>query len=130
MAETIILKWQEDVSEGGQCWFLRGIRQDGFYFGETQQFECGQGLQKTVEGQLSDADNDRFLATVERLSGAILDEGLSDRLDNWTGLFAYGPPNQPSVLLRYWKGDEEKSDAAGLFLEVIELFRPYLTDAL
>jgi hypothetical protein len=128
--KTYILKWCDEASPR-LCWFLRGIRDDGSFYGEVLS-ECNlpsdvdeeiiRGKGALIDGRLSTADSIRFRELAARF-------GRSCRLNapsTWTGLLAEGPVNAPKVLFYCVPDDTMESEDVSRFMEIVRLFEPYI----
>lgn len=124
--ETIIVIWHEVTHAGRARWYLRGVDRDGAFYGEIQW----EALHTNVEGLLNDDDNQRLHAIVDRIRAESAEGGVDGNPEAWRGLLAAGPKAAPSLVLRYRQGDEDSSNAAKGFLQVVELLRNYLPVAL
>ena len=125
MDDNIIVRWTDDNPEGTRHWFLRGIRSDGRFYGEVRQVRDEGGILSRIQGQLSKDD----VELLHQLKKKI--EGLSGRADvgktPYQGLLSLGTPTKPCVILRYQVGDESTLPAARLFIDIIDMLRPYVS---
>jgi len=125
--QSYILKWYDGESPRFQC-FLRGVREDGSFYGEVTAFpavsQCIDGIHGSaanVDGVLSPADSLRFKELVAGIE--VARQGVTD---NWTGLLAEGPISNPRIIFRYMLDDDEQSPESQAFLTITRLFEPYL----
>ena len=128
-SRTYILKWREGLSPEIR-WFLRGIREDGSFYGEFQcvwqspkqiDGKSVDGAGKSIEGRMSTSDNSRF----RELAAGIGTPGAKS-IDGWTGLLAEGSIDCPIMRFYYVPGDVRESSDASRFLAAIELLAGYL----
>lgn len=108
-SQSYILKWYVGESPRFQC-FLRGIREDGSFYGHVTAFPAVsqgndglRGSAANVDGVLSPADALRFKELVASLG--VAREGNAD---NWTGLLAEGPISNPRIIFRFLPDDDGK----------------------
>lgn len=126
---TYILKWRHGSSPEVR-WFLRGIGEDGSFYGEVL---CGSGSPQIIDGKpangagnaiqgtLSPADCSRFHELVADIGSA-----GAEPIDGWTGLLAEGPITAPRIRFYYVPGAEKTSGDAARFLAVVELLAEYI----
>jgi hypothetical protein len=122
------LLWRQDGSEGS-AWYLRGIREDGSFYGEVrhQSADGGRNVAAGVEGRLSPGEAARLWQLVEVIRRAPPSPpgrghfaALVERLD---------PTDFGRTGLRftYRLGDEAGSEAARALLELVALVEPHLS---
>jgi hypothetical protein len=126
---TYIVNRREGVSPEIR-WFLRGIREDGSFYGELLcRWEaprvidgtCFHGKGRTIVGMLSPTDCRRF----KELAAGIGSPGAAP-IDGWTGRLAEGRVSKPVVRYYYVPGAEKTSGEASKFLAAIELLAGYV----
>lgn len=117
-----ILKWRSG-QDPQVSWFIRGIREDGSFYGEiVRQEGNGHGVIQTVTGTMLEVDRERF----QQIAGAIAASVRSAPDKTWTGLLASGSVQSPTIILRYSPDDEQSSPPAAEFLKLVAILNPYL----
>jgi hypothetical protein len=121
------LTWRCDGSEGIK-WHLRGIRDDGSFYGEVRfvSAEPTRRMATLVSGQLSPAECTRLdeLATLVRQQPPPVAPG-----PHFAALFErLSPTNAGDVkrLFEYKRGDEADSGPARAFIELASLLEKHL----
>jgi hypothetical protein len=120
-AESIVLVWREEIASGTCRWSLRGIREDGTFYGT---FERCYGRNGNLEGRFSEEDNLKFHRLVARIREVNAVEVPSDNVVEWRGLLGIGPYSRPEIVFNCRAGDEQRSTSAKEFLELIAILRP------
>lgn len=116
-----IFKWYLD-NTSRNLWFIRGIRPDGTFYGETMSEGNGSKL-ANVSGVLATSDYDRFLSLV---ASAKLDEKRDAEEKKWRGLIAEGPINSPKRIALYDPNVDRGTELEACFLRIVELLTPYM----
>ena len=116
---TLILKWHESTNHETVNWFIRGIDEDGHYYGEITSHS--PDMQIDIDGLLDSVEARRVHdnARLIRADGFLAQQ-------EWKGLLAEGPVHNPTMLLHYMDGDETKKTSAKLFLEIIDIMKIHL----
>jgi hypothetical protein len=121
------LTWRCDGSEGIK-WYLRGIQDDGSFYGEVRFHSADQSrrIATSVSGQLSPAECKRMaeLAVVIRQQPPPAEPG-----PHFAALFErLSPTNAGDVrrLFEYRRGDEAHSESARSFVELASLVERHL----
>ena len=140
MATSYVLKWfhgREIEYSGGTGrgpeyrWTLMSILDDGRLFGEIEKLYDRRtldssrqaGKHATAQAELSAEDTSKFMAIAERVM-CWEQEGVGE---GWTGLLAKGSwQDNDKPVIRYCPGDEGHSKEAAMFLELIEILKPYM----
>jgi hypothetical protein len=125
-SHSYILRWYDGESPRFQC-SLRGVREDGSFWGEVtaffatpRQVDGAGGMATNVEGVLSPADNLRFKELAA--SFGVASQAIAGKV---TGVLAHGPMNHPRIAF-YYTPDDVQSPEAQKFLAITRLFDPYL----
>jgi hypothetical protein len=123
MADSVVLLWREEKSSARRRWFVRGVYDDGSFYGTYEVYGTRGG---NLEGQLSGEDNAKFQAAVGRIRRAHPQRSDSDKASEWQGRLAVGPVTAATVVFDYRTGDERSSSSAGDFLEIVSILRAYV----
>jgi hypothetical protein len=123
-SEPLILKWYEGPPERRTGWFLRSVQPSGEFFGEVTS--TARRAQRTITGTIAAADLQRLLDTIRDIRQKTAKADHLGVQAGWVGLLAAGKVARPEIILRYYEGDEQCSEAARLFLKVVDLLRPYI----
>jgi hypothetical protein len=126
-SEPLILKWYEGPQEDRTGWFLRSVHPSGEFFGEITN--TSRRSQWTITGAIAETDLQLLQDIIRDLRQRAVKPDHLDVKAGWVGLLAVGKVSKPEIVLRYYEGDEEFSEAARLFLKVIGILRPYVQSA-
>ncbi len=110
------------VTEEGFRWYLRGILNDGRFYGDVRFQSDDPALRRAcaVDGQLSPEDFDRFIALCSVLTFAGMPPTAS------YAILISVDGGKDAGVFRYDRGDEEASSQARSFLEIKRLLNPYI----
>jgi hypothetical protein len=122
------LTWRCDGSEGIK-WYLRGIRDDGSFYGEIrfQTADPSRRIATSVDGRLSTAECQRMTelaAVIQQQPAPATPE------PHFAALFErLSPTNAGDVrrLFEYRQGDEAWSEPARAFLELVGIIEQHLS---
>jgi hypothetical protein len=115
----------------GVAWTLRGIREDGSFYGEllVRSRDAAERWGACVDGQLSPAE----VARLSELVAVIRRQPPPEEAGPSLGVLfeRLSPTNAGQVrrLFEYRVGDEASSEEARAFLQLVELLRPYVVAA-
>lgn len=121
------LTWRCDGSEGIK-WYLRGIRDDGSFYGEVRFQSQDEHRRKavSVSGQLAAAECDRMreLVRIIRQLPPPVEPG-----PHFAALFEWGPRGLGDArrLFEYRWRDEDHSESARAFVEMAGLIERHLS---
>ncbi len=126
MCASYCLRWHEPTSSGGDSWFLRGIREDGSFWGEVQRIAGDLREQRNIEGRLSAVDYRRLLQLIQNIRDSREVHTEPRVAKGKSGVLAEGSVQHPTVIIRYSHGDEATSVVVGHFLAIVDVLRPYI----
>lgn len=123
-SQAIIFQWLDKRKSGYDRWCFRQIKSDGAFYGDVTKFDIGNNLHINIEGRLAGPD----LQLLNTLVSQIKECAAADAPDPTTttsGLIAIGSPQDPQVLFRYELDPQLEHETADLFLQIVEILRPY-----
>jgi hypothetical protein len=128
MESVLVITWAGSQSPRYR-WFIRGLRQDGSFYGEVRstfdsprESDGASGVDRGIEGQLSSAEMDR----VCRLAALIRSNPMTESVSPVIGTLADGPINEPTVLYRH-TDCRPNSPTTQAFLDIIAILQPHLS---
>ncbi len=127
VSERLIVRWHYVEQDLHESWFVRGIMEDGHFYGDGKVRIAGRERHASIEGQLSGGDYNQVsaLATVILESNDVA-MARGPKSTSFSGFLGRGLLTKPSVTYRYYSGDERSSPLATHFLTIAEILRPYL----
>jgi hypothetical protein len=122
----LILKWNERHGNVVHRWFIRGIDENGTYYGELTRItgECGRIC--NLEGTLTAHDVREVRHLAEEIRRIESKSFASADVTNCTGLLAEGPVARSTILFRYRSDAHPQSESSAKFLRLIDVLRPYI----
>jgi hypothetical protein len=119
------LTWRCDGSEGIK-WFLRGLLEDGSFYGEIrfQSPVAERRRASWVSGRMSPTEAAAMAALIGRIRRAAPPSGAGPR---FAAFFERVPgASDARRLFEYHRGDEDHSDPALAFVELVGLLERHL----
>jgi hypothetical protein len=122
--EPLCVIWKELVFDAKHVWYLRSLRPNGKLFGEVTDHTARN--QWTVETEISSNSCRRIFDIAETISQLCSIANQDQVREGWIGVLARGLPSKPEILMRLYPESDEQTKSEILFLELIEILRPYL----
>jgi hypothetical protein len=121
------LTWCCDGSEGIK-WTLRGIRDDGSFYGEIrfQSRDADRRRASFAHGRLSTAEVSRMTELIARIREATPPATPGPHFGAFFERLSAGNAGDIRRLFEYHRGDEAHSESARAFMELIELLERHL----
>jgi hypothetical protein len=122
------LTWRCDGSEGVK-WYLRGIREDGSFYGEIR-FQSESPCRRWatfVAGLILPVERDRLAELLEVIRQVPPPAQPGRHFGALFERLSQSDAGQVQRLFEYRCGEEEHCPAARAFLELVGLFEPHLS---
>jgi hypothetical protein len=113
----LVLRWRDKPSNSS--WYIRGIREDGSFYGTVHVLDAGNGTISSVEAKLTSAEARRLFD----LASLLRDSNGTQCCGDQIGVLADGPITSPKIIFRYGRGDEV-TKSHEVFQEMVMLIRP------
>ena len=120
------LRWSHSCPEGRVTWSLFAIREDGSFYGDVvlRAHDPKKCMGSGVEGKLSDADCRQMADLLTKINASSSVNDTTPVVGRLLERLSTTDMGMLRPLFEYRVGDEEHSDSARAFLELIKLLSP------
>lgn len=123
-----MLRWSRSCPEGRLHWSLFGLRADGSFYGEVLLRSPDPEKQwgSCVEGRLTDSDCQRMTELLSQINDPLSVDASIPSVGRLFERLSMSDRSNVRPIFDYHAGDEEHSESADAFLELIKLLSPFV----